>query len=457
MFDVIIIGGGPAGYGAAEHAARHGMTVALVERARLGGTCLHRGCVPTKAYLHAAETAHEAVAYAPDALARFDRMAMYTRKNSIVDTLTQGIAQLMKAGKVAVYEGHGTLTSAESPFSVSVQKPDGTEETLSGAHVLLATGSAPARLPVPGCDDPAAWTSDDLLSEAGAEPFASLLIVGGGVIGVEMAYLYARLKVSVTVIEAEARLLPMMELDLSRSAEALLRGMGVGLQSGAKLQSLSRTEQGFTATVAKGETVSAFAAQRVLLATGRVPVTDRLFAPNAQPAMNRRFIAVDSAYRTSLPGVYAVGDVNGEMQLAHAAHAQAIAAISDMLGIPSPADPRLVPSCVYTSPEIASVGLTQADAKALGRDVVVGKALTTQNARTLIEGLGRGFVKLVFDRQTHALLGAQLYCGRATDLVGELTLAIQQSLTAEQLLAPVRAHPTFEEALTEAVLAATFA
>ena len=172
--------------------------------------------------------------------------------------------------------------------------------------------------------------------------------------------------------------------------------------------------------------------------------------------MNRRFLAVDAAMRTSLAGVYAVGDVNGRTQLAHAAHAQAVAAVSDMLGVPSPIDPELVPACVYTAPEIASVGLTQEEAKAQGRDVVVGKALTTQNARTLMEGLGRGFLKLVFDRETRVLLGAQLFCGRATDLVSELTLAISNGLTAAQLLRPLRAHPTFSEAVIDAVIAARF-
>jgi dihydrolipoamide dehydrogenase len=197
-------------------------------------------------------------------------------------------------------------------------------------------------------------------------------------------------------------------------------------------------------------------AERVLLATGRVPVTGGLQAEGVVLAMNRRFIAVDTDYQTSVHGVYAIGDVNGQNQLAHAAHAQGIAAVSHMLGKPSPIDPLLVPACVYTAPEIASVGLTQADAKERGLGAVVGKALTTQNARTLIEGLGRGFIKLVFERDSQKLIGAQLFCGRATDIVGELALAIQAGLTAEQMLRTLRPHPTFEEAVTDAVLAARF-
>jgi dihydrolipoamide dehydrogenase len=322
--------------------------------------------------------------------------------------------------------------------------------------VLIATGSAPARLPVAGANDPAVFTSDDLLGERGAEPFGSLLIIGGGVIGVEMASVYARLGVSVTVVEAEARLLPMMDIDLSRSAEALLRGMGVVLLTGVRLQGIAKTDEGFAATVDKGGELMQLAAERVLLATGRVPVTEGLLAQGVTLAMNRRAIAVDEHYQTSQPDVYAIGDVNGLMQLAHAAHAQGLAAVSHMLGVPSPIDPVLVPSCVYTAPEIASVGVTQAEAKERGLDVAVGKALTTQNARTLIEGLGRGFVKLVFDKPSRKLIGAQLFCGRATDIVGELTLAIQSGLTDAHLLRSLRPHPTFEEAVTDAVQSARF-
>lgn len=456
MFDLIVIGGGPGGYGAAEYAAHHGYTVALVERDRLGGTCLNRGCVPTKAYLHTAQVVSEAAAYAPETLTRFDRNAMFARKNETVETLVKGIGMLMKAGRVAVYDGTGTLLSAAAPFVVRVTHADGEAETLEGKRVLIATGSAPSRLPVPGCDNPTVWTSDDLLAEAGTQPFQSLLIVGGGVIGVEMACIYARLGVAVSILEAEKRCLPMLDVELGRSAEAMLKGLNVTLLTDARLQGIAQIEGGFTATYEKNGTAGEITCERALLATGRRPVTDGLLEGGVSLAMNRRFIAVDEHFRTNIAGIYAIGDVNGVFQLAHAAHAQGVAAVSDMLGIPSPINPNLVPSCVYTAPEIASVGLTPDEAKAQGREVVTGKALTTQNARTLIEGIGRGFIKLVFDRETRKLVGAQLFCGRATDLVGELTVAIENGLTAADLLRPLRAHPTFEESITDAVMAAKF-
>lgn len=453
MLNLIVIGGGPGGYAAAEFAARRGMAVALVEQARLGGTCLHRGCVPTKAYLHEADTAHAARAMWPMAGLQVDRAAMLARKNAAVDTLEKGVAALLRAGKVAVYAGRGTLVTAQAPFQVAVQGPDGAEQTLESKHVLLATGSAPARIPVPGCSDPAVWTSDELLAEAGAEPFQSLLIVGGGVIGVEMAQVYARLGVTVTLLEAESRILPMMDTELGRSAEALLRALGVQTHTDARLTGILRTGHGFTARWEKGGHTAEADTQRVLLATGRTPASEGLFGPGVTVEMNRRAVAVDEKYRTSLAGVYAIGDLNGLQPLAHAAHAQGLAAVCDMLGVPAPVDAALAPSCVYTAPEIASVGLSEAEAKARGREVAIGKALTTQAARTLIEGLGRGFVKLVFDKESRVLLGAQLFCGNATDMVGELGLAIVNGMTAAQLMRAVRPHPTFEEAITDAVMA----
>ncbi len=454
-YDLIIIGGGPGGYAAAVHGAQKGLSVALIEKDHLGGTCLNRGCVPTKAYLHAsaasaavsaAQARAAGAAVTPEAAAY--RHTMLEEKNQVVAQLEAGIHSLMKTHKITVYQGLGTLTALAAPFAVSVNG-----DSLTADRILIATGSKPARLPVPGCDHPEVWTSDDILGAPGAEPFSSLAIVGGGVIGVEMACVYAKLGVKVTIVEAEKNCLPMMDRDLGRSVEALLKGLEVTVLTGARLEAVEKQAVGFTLRVEKAGT-QIIPCDRVLLATGRMPQLDGLMADGLELPTYRRALAVDENYQTSIPGLYAIGDVNGLCQLAHAAHAQGLWAVSHMLGLEAPIDPLLVPSCVYTTPEIASVGLTQEEAKAQGREVSVGKAVTTQNARSLIEGLGRGFIKLVFDKQTTALLGAQLFCGRATDMLGELTLAIQKGLTAEELLKPLRAHPTFYEAITDAVEAA---
>ncbi|MDD3411404.1 MAG: dihydrolipoyl dehydrogenase [Eubacteriales bacterium] len=452
MFDLIIIGGGPGGYTAAEEAQRQGLSAAIVEKDRLGGTCLQRGCVPTKAYLHAAETVEKARAYSRDVAP--DLRAMYDKKCALVDELTDGVIALMARCKAAVYHGTGTLTNAQPPFAVRVLDADGAETVVEGAQVLIATGSRPARLPVEGCELPAVWTSDDILGEKAAEPFESLLIIGGGVIGVELASVYARLGVNVTVLEAEKNCLPMMDRELGRSAEAILKALGVSVLTGCKLQSVTPDDEDFIAVYEKGGAFESVSASRVLLATGRVPETAGLLGEGVELAMSRRAIAVDERYQTSLPGVYAIGDVNGLCPLAHAASAQARAAIAALCGQPSPVNDRLIPSCVYTAPEIASVGLTQDEAKALGQDVIVGKAVLAHNARTLIEGLGRGFVKLVFDKASGRIVGGQLCCGRATDLIAQITQAIARGDTPEDIVRAVQAHPTFSEALGEAVLAA---
>ena len=283
MFDIIIIGGGPGGYAAAEYAAEKGLSVALVERSRLGGTCLHHGCIPTKEYLHASQVASEAETIMPGAIAAFNWQAMYAHKNTLLDTLTGGIATLMKARRVTVVQGTGTLMNAASPFTVKVSSPDGENSILEGKHILLATGSAPARIPVPGCDSPGVWTSDDLLGEAGAKPIGSLLIVGGGVIGVEMASIYTKLGTAVTVLEAEKRCLPMMDAELSRSAEALLKSTGVTVLTDARLTEVAATASGFAIRYEKGGKATEVNTDHVLLATGRVPVTEALFAPDVTP------------------------------------------------------------------------------------------------------------------------------------------------------------------------------
>lgn len=436
-YDLIVIGGGPGGYAAAAAASKKGMSTALIERDRLGGTCLQRGCVPTKAYLH---SAYEGI----------DKTVMFDQKNEIVNTLTAGIGQMLKSAKVTVYEGTGTLMGTSTPFRVRVTSSDKEFNDIEGKQILIATGSKPARIPVMGCADPEVWTSDDLLLENGATAFQSLVIVGGGVIGVEMACIYARMGLDVTIIEAEKNCLPMMDKELSRSAEGLLRGMGVTLMTAAKLLHIEKKDKSFLVVADKnGE--QEIICDRVLLATGRKPQTEGLFAPGIEPEMNRGAIVVDRDFQTNFKGIYAIGDVNGICQLAHVAHAQGLAAVAHMRGERKPVDTELIPSCVYTTPEIASVGITQDEAKAHGTKIIVGKALTTQNARSMIENLGRGFIKLIFEKDTGILLGAQLFCGRATDFLGELTLAISLKLTGKQLLSTMRAHPTFYEAVGEAV------
>lgn len=443
MYQLAVIGAGPGGYEAAIRAAQMGLSTALVERDALGGTCLNRGCIPTKALLHAAEVyqaAKEGEAFGVCARElTLNEAALFARKDAVVEGLRQGIAQLIRVNRIDLYEGTGCIVA---PRRVRVG-----ERVIEAEHILIATGSVPALPPIEGIE--LAVTSDGLL---GAKKLPrSLVIVGGGVIGVEFASLLTSLGRSVSVIEALDRLLPSLDREFGQSVSMNLKKAGAQVYTGARVTRISRAETGLRVEFeAKGKP-GACEAEAVLVAVGRRANTAGLFSEGLAASTERGRILVGERFETDLPGVYAVGDVTGGMQLAHAASAQGIACVEGIAGQKSGLRLDLIPSCVYTNPEIASVGLTADEAKARGIEVKTGKAPMGTNGRTQIAGGARGFVKVVVDARTDALLGAQMMCGRATDLIGEMNAAIANGLTRAQMLRAVRAHPTFEEAITEAL------
>lgn len=443
MYQLAVIGAGPGGYEAAIRASQLGLSTALVERDALGGTCLNRGCIPTKALLHAAEVyqaAKEGEAFGVCAKElSLDEAAVFARKDAVVGNLRQGIAQLVKVNRIDLYEGTGCI---EAPHRVRVG-----EAVIEAERILIATGSVPALPPIEGIE--LAATSDDLLG-AKAIP-QSLVIVGGGVIGVEFASLLTMLGRSVSVIEALDRLLPPLDREFGQSVSMNLKKAGAQVYTGARVTRICRAEAGLRVEFeAKGKP-GACEAEAVLAAVGRRANTAGLFSERFTVATERGRILVDERFETDVPGVYAIGDVVGGIQLAHAASAQGIACVEGIAGQKSGLRLDLIPSCVYTNPEIASVGLTADEAKAKGLEVKIGKVPMGANGRTQIAGGARGFVKVVVDAQTDVLLGAQMMCGRATDMIGEMNAAIANGLTRAQMLRAVRAHPTFEEAITEAL------
>lgn len=445
-FDWIVLGAGPGGYEAAIRAAQLGQKVALVEKGEVGGTCLNRGCIPTKALLHGVAQV--------DSLSRmkawgiqaenvsYDLKRMYERKDEIVSALRQGISQLLSQNKIELIKSQGVIVDSHT---VLVEG-----KTYTAGRILIATGSVPLRPAIPGIDLPGVVTSDELL--AAPPVMKSMVIIGGGVIGVEFATMFAALGVQITILEAMDRLLPQMDREISQNLSMILKKRGVSICTGAKVTLIEKEADGALTVRYEGkDTQGKASGDAVLCAIGRRAYTGGLFEEGFSLEMDRGRIVTDENHQTSMPCVYAIGDVTGGFQLAHAASAQGIACVEQTAGITPHINERIVPACVYTEPEIACVGLTADEAKAKGMEIRTGKYVLTGNGRTMIAGGERGFVKLVVDGKTDTILGAQLMCERATDMVNEMTLAVANGFTREQLLQAIRPHPTFSESITEAL------
>ncbi|MDO4733572.1 MAG: dihydrolipoyl dehydrogenase [Bacillota bacterium] len=457
-YQLIIIGGGPGGYTAAIRAAQLGLRTALVEERELGGTCLNRGCIPTKALLHTAELYHAAAHDFSELGIQlsgldYDGEKLYARKEQVVSQLREGVAQLMKANQIDVYAGHGQILGQGR---VLVQAAE--EQELSAENILIASGSVPARLPIPGADCPGVVTSDELLEGSGILKEGKLpqrlCIIGGGVIGCEFAGVFSALGCQVSIVEFMDRIVPTVDKDISQNLSMILKKRGVAVHTSSKVTKIEPSDEGLICCFEGKKGEEQVVSDLILLSTGRRANTAALLAEGVELEMERGLIRVDENFRSSMPGVYAIGDVIGGMQLAHKAEAEGQAAVAIIAGEKPEVRLDLIPACIYTDPEIACVGLTEAEAKEKGRAVKIGKFMMSANGKTQIAMGERGFIKLVFDAETEVLLGAALMCCRATDMLSELTTAISQGLNIHQLAAVVRPHPTFNEAVTEAVEAA---
>ena len=450
-YQLIVIGAGPGGYTAALRAAKLGLHTAIVERREVGGTCLNRGCIPTKTLLHASQVYSDAAEGARMGVhagnISYDMGEIFAYKRSVSDKLRQGIHALLKGAKVDVVEGTAQITA---PGEVTVTAPDGAAVQYTAERILAATGSVNVRPPIPGLELPGVMTSDELL-EGTDKPYESLVIIGGGVIGVEFATFYSNLGCRVTLVEGMANLLPMMDRELGQNLAQILKKKGVEVMTSAMVQSLEPAEGGLCVHLRQKDKDVAVTGEKVLCAIGRRAYFDGLFAPGMMPALNGKRLLVDENYQTSIPGVYAIGDASSAVQLAHVAAAQGTDCVERMCGSKGTTDLRVIPSCIYSAPEIAVVGLTEAEAKEQGIPAVSGKCTLFSNARTIIEDPGRCFMKLVGRTDTREVIGAQLMCQHASDMISQISTAMVNHLTAEQLLSVMRPHPSFEEAMAEAV------
>ncbi len=450
-YQLIVIGAGPGGYTAALRAAALGLHTAVVECREVGGTCLNRGCIPTKTLLHASQVYRDAVDGASmgvhAANATFDMGEIFAYKRGVSEKLRNGIHGLLKSAKVDLIEGVGRIAA---PGQVDITAADGAVSRYTAERILIATGSVNVRPPIPGLDLPGVMTSDELL-EGCDRLYDSLVIIGGGVIGVEFATFYRNLGCAVMLVEGMDRLLPNMDRELGQNLQQIMKKQGVEVLTNAMVQSLEQTESGLAVHVLQKGAEKTVTGEKVLCAIGRRAYWDGVFAEGMNPETRGKSLKVDENFQTSIPGVYAIGDASSVVQLAHVAAAQGTACVERMYGVADHVDLNVIPSCIYSTPEIAVVGITEAEAKERGVPAVVGKCTMFGNARTVIEDPGRCFMKIVAHAETHEILGASLMCQHASDMISQISAAMVNHQTAEELRRVMRPHPSFEEAMTEAL------
>lgn len=447
---VVVIGGGPGGYVAAIRAAQLGAEVALVEKENLGGTCLNVGCIPTKALLHSAELYEEAKEGAKYGViasdVKVDFLKVQERKKAVTKQLVSGVKGLLASNKVKVVSGEASFISKDT---IEVKTEKGTEK-IKADKFIIATGSIPAKPPIPGID------SKHCIDSTGAlelqEVPKSMVIVGGGVIGVEIATLYSALGCKIVVIEMLDEILPMMDGELTKMIRAKLAKKGVEIYTSTKVMSFKDTGANVEVTVEmKDGSTKVFAGEKALISIGRRTNTATIGLEKAGIVNDRGRITVNDKMETNVPGIYAVGDCIGKIMLAHIASAQGEIAAENALGHNNVFDSKTNPSCVYTKPEFASVGLTEEAAKAQGLEYIVGKFPLAANGRAMIMGED-GMIKIIADKKYKEVLGAHILGPRATDLIGEMALAIGMEATIDEVIATIHAHPTVAEAIKEAAL-----
>ena len=445
-FDAVVIGGGPGGYACAIRLAQNGLKAALVEADTLGGTCLNRGCIPTKTLLHSADVYYDAThgdAYGVTAgNVTFDYGKIIERKAAVSKQLSSGIAFLEKSHGVTVIKAHAVLKDRNT-----VELDNG--ETLTCDHLIVATGSEPATLPIPGIDLPGVVDSTGLLNMTACPKH--IVIVGGGVIGIEFATFFYRLGVQVTIVEMLDWVLGPLDKDVTSFVEAELKKNGVELVLGVKVESIEPGLKVHYASVKDGAKGTA-EGDVVLMAGGRKPNTKGIGLDTIGVQMDRKgFVEIDGLCRTNVPGVYAIGDINGKMQLAHVATAQGTLVADHIAGKPcKQLNYNRIPSCVYCNPETAMVGLTEEQARATGRDIGTGVFNLSGNGKALTMGENKGFVKFVFDKATEEILGFHVIGPRATDLAAEVAAVMECEGTISEIGSTVHPHPTVSEAVMEA-------
>jgi dihydrolipoamide dehydrogenase len=445
---VTVVGGGVGGYSAALRAARLGADVTLIEKENLGGVCLNKGCIPSKVLLHSASIYHEVKRASLFGLSteklKIDLSAVLVRKKAVVDRLKAGVASLLRNGNIKVVIGTAAFSDANTMTILE------TGEVLIADKFILATGSVPVRLSIEGSDELGLLTSDDLLSPESLP--ASLLIIGGGYIGVELGQFYSRLGVNVTIVEMQDRIIPTEDEEISRALEASLSKEGMSIFTSSVAEKIGKDGENKKVTISCPGGKKKILASEVAQTVGRKPDYLDLNIDKACLKAERGRIRVDETMRTNVPHIYAVGDVTGGIMLAHVAMAEGECAARNALGHPSVVSYRAVPRCVYTSPEIACVGLSERSAIEQTGDVEVSRFPLHASSKASITEETGGMVKIVASKKHGEVLGVHIIGPHATELIAEAAFAMEMEATVEELANTIHPHPTLSEALREAAM-----
>ena len=452
-YDLIVIGGGPAGYVAAIKAAQYGKKVAMVEVERAGGTCLNWGCIPTKALLKQAEFAVQ-LAHSQDYGFKvegvsFDFAQVIAKSRKAADKMAAGIDHLFKKNKIAWIKGLGTI---ERPGRVKVAREEGGEDVLETTDILVATGAKPRTLPGIVLDRKTVMTSREAL--ALTECPKSILIVGAGAIGVEFAYFYNAFGAQVTLVEFAPRILPIEDDDSSELLRRKFESYGIEVLTGTGVTGIDIDQDGATATFQGSSPKGGNRFEKVLVAVGVEARLEGLLSPDLKLDLFKGFLKTDERYQTSLPGIYAIGDVIGPPWLAHQASWEAGQCVDGLYGGKVPQKTHLVPGCTYCQPQVASVGAGERKLKEAGVAYRVGKFPFIANGKAVGTGDTDGFVKLLYASDTGELLGAHIVGAEATELIAELNLAMNMEATLEDVLGTMHAHPTLSEVIADATAVA---
>jgi dihydrolipoamide dehydrogenase len=459
-FDVLIIGSGPGGYVTAIRAAQLGFKTAIVEKSHLGGICLNWGCIPTKALLRSAEMLNY-LKHAKDfglTVEKFsyDPAAVVKRSRAVSKRLNDGVGFLMKKNKVTVIWGDAAI-DAPGKVTVKPTKPDAPKGALgpgtyAAKHIIIATGARPRVLPGLESDGKLVWTYfEAMVPEAMPK---SLLVVGSGAIGIEFASFYRTMGADVTVVEILPQILPVEDAEIAGFARKAFEKQGIKIMTGAKVSKLDKQTNGVTATIDDGKGgTQTLAVDRVISAVGVVGNVEGLGLEKLGVKTDRGTIVIDGQCRTNMPGIYAIGDVAGPPLLAHKAEHEGVICIEAIKGLnPHPINKRMIPGCTYCTPQIASVGLTEAAAKEKGYDIRVGRFPFGANGKAIALGEDQGMVKVIFDKKTGQLLGAHMVGAEVTELIQGYVVAMNLETTEEELMHTIFPHPTLSEMMKEAVL-----